>query len=318
MIGVHSRTAQSIPDLDCLLEEQWRPHQIWHSAAGISSVASWGRKLSSLPARAYASVKKLPFCTLEEGFVATVLVSGRVCPCSIIKDDIGIYYDARYPSLLEELIKIHSDDHVAIHRGLDIIDLWKKNNITKYNNAYSEGWNWKKPYVIVVDQTANDASIRLGSADRRSFERALEAALDVYPDVDVLLKVHPRVITGEKKGNMDLNRARQHDRVHVVGDNVHPSTILESAEAVFCVTSQFGFEALLWGKTVHTFGMPFYAGWGLTTDHLERPSRRKNAPIAAVAYSTFEKYTRYRHPLLGGRSTFQEIADYIGQENQTV
>jgi capsular polysaccharide export protein len=36
-----------------------------------------------------------------------------------------------------------------------------------------------------------------------------------------------------------------------------------------------GFEALLWGRPVHCFGMPFYAGWGLTHDRLLPPARRQ-------------------------------------------
>ena len=55
---------------------------------------------------------------------------------------------------------------------------------------------------------------------------------------------------------------------------MHPVRLLEKAEAVYCVTSQMGFEALLWGKPVRTFGMPFYAGWGLTQDELPSPARR--------------------------------------------
>lgn len=38
-----------------------------------------------------------------------------------------------------------------------------------------------------------------------------------------------------------------------------------------------GFEALLARKEVHTFGMPFYAGWGLTIDaqHLDRRTNKR-------------------------------------------
>jgi capsular polysaccharide export protein len=43
---------------------------------------------------------------------------------------------------------------------------------------------------------------------------------------------------------------------------------------VYTVTSQMGFEALLWGLPVRVFGIPFYAGWGLTQDELPAPQRR--------------------------------------------
>ena len=44
-----------------------------------------------------------------------------------------------------------------------------------------------------------------------------------------------------------------------------------------------GFEALLWGRPVHCFGMPFYAGWGLTQDRLVPPERRTARPGAGGA-----------------------------------
>jgi capsular polysaccharide export protein len=39
-----------------------------------------------------------------------------------------------------------------------------------------------------------------------------------------------------------------------------------------------GFEALLLGKAVHCFGMPFYAGWGLTHDSKTCPRRQGRSP----------------------------------------
>ena len=50
--------------------------------------------------------------------------------------------------------------------------------------------------------------------------------------------------------------------------------LIEAAAALYTVTSQMGFEALLWGRPVRVFGLPFYAGWGLTRDALAAPSRR--------------------------------------------
>ena len=37
-------------------------------------------------------------------------------------------------------------------------------------------------------------------------------------------------------------------------------------DRVYVVSSTMGFEALLAGKSVTCFGMPWYAGWGATDD----------------------------------------------------
>lgn len=50
--------------------------------------------------------------------------------------------------------------------------------------------------------------------------------------------------------------------VRVIAADCAPLSLLAGADVVYTVTSQMGFEALMLGKEVHCFGMPFYAGWG--------------------------------------------------------
>lgn len=52
--------------------------------------------------------------------------------------------------------------------------------------------------------------------------------------------------------------------------------LLAEADEVHVLTSLAGFEALLRGKPVRCEGLPFYAGWGLTTDahRCERRTRQ--------------------------------------------
>ncbi|MFC7607569.1 capsular polysaccharide export protein, LipB/KpsS family [Teichococcus aestuarii] len=49
--------------------------------------------------------------------------------------------------------------------------------------------------------------------------------------------------------------------------------LLPQVEAVHTLTSLSGFEALLRGVPVVTYGQPFYAGWGLTEDRAPPPRR---------------------------------------------
>jgi capsular polysaccharide export protein len=59
-----------------------------------------------------------------------------------------------------------------------------------------------------------------------------------------------------------------------------------------------GFEALLRGVSVTTFGAPFYAGWGLTTDLGKIPARRNARPsLAALAHAALIAYPRYFDPV---------------------
>ena len=63
------------------------------------------------------------------------------------------------------------------------------------------------------------------------------------------------------------------------------------------VDAEEGFEALLLGKSVYCFGMPFYAGWGLTQD--SKPCERRNVQVslAQLVAAALICYPRYLDPV---------------------
>jgi len=144
----------------------------------------------------------------------------------------------------------------------------------------------------------------------------LEAALDQYPYCTVLLKVHPDVFTGKKKGYFDRLTLGAASRVQVLAQDVHPAGLIEHAEAVYVVTSQMGFEGLLQGKPVHTFGMPFYAGWGLTRDALSVPERRKPVQLESLVHSALVDYPRYIDPETGQRCEVERVLDHLALQRR--
>jgi capsular polysaccharide export protein len=78
-----------------------------------------------------------------------------------------------------------------------------------------------------------------------------------------------------------------------------PIRLIREAAAVYAVTSLIGFEALLHDRPVHCFGMPFYAGWGLTHDRLPAPHRRGAARVEDLAHAALVVVPRYAHPDTG-------------------
>ena len=61
------------------------------------------------------------------------------------------------------------------------------------------------------------------------------------------------------------------------------------------MTSLVGFEALLRGLPVFTYGLPFYAGWGLTGDRHRVPRRTSTLTLDALTAGTLIAYPRYIH-----------------------
>jgi capsular polysaccharide export protein len=65
-------------------------------------------------------------------------------------------------------------------------------------------------------------------------------------------------------------------------------------------TSLAGFEALLRGKQVTTYGVPFYAGWGLTRDLGPVPARRTaRRSLDELVAAALLLYPRYLDPITG-------------------
>jgi len=259
------------------------------------AVAGWGRKASGRRARWLGQWLGLRHVLLEDGFLRSV---GDGPLLSMLIDDLGAYYDAAAPSRMEAVIAAGVDDAQAT-RAEALRAQWVAAGLSKYNAAGEYAGDLPADYVLVADQCAGDLAIAGGLAGPADFAAMVEAALAAHPDGAVVVKVHPEVLAGRRAGAIPA-RVLYHPRIRVIGDPCHPIRLIEDARAVYAVTSAVGFEALLRGKPVHCFGMPFYAGWGLTVDALPAPERRRGgASLAAVVHAAFIALPRYVDPANG-------------------
>ncbi|MFD2632088.1 capsular polysaccharide biosynthesis protein [Idiomarina piscisalsi] len=277
------------------------------------AVLAWGRKPSSLVAARYAKRHRLPLLRIEDAFLRSVELGAHCPPLGVVADSEGIYYDARSASELEAFI-LQPLDEEQQQRANTIQNRWCELKLSKYNLHRSHNVDYGRPYVLLVDQTAGDASINYGLASAESFQEMLSVAKQRFPDHLLVIKTHPDVIAGLKQGHFNIEKLANEPNVRLEGRALHTPDIIEGADAVFCVTSQVGFEALLWGKTVYTFGMPFYAGWGLTNDALKAPSRRKPVSLQQLLYAALVRYARYWHPEKQAACQVEELMEWIGQQ----
>src|SRR3546814_12144721 len=77
---------------------------------------------------------------------------------------------------------------------------------------------------------------------------------------------------------------------------MHLSPILNQCAKVYVVSSQVGFEAILRGKQVEVFGMPFYAGWGLTNDRQDIPRSQRHLSVEELFHAAFIRHSIYTNP----------------------
>ena len=284
--------------------------------ADTQAVIGWGKRPSGLRAQRLARRHGLPCWLLEDGFIRSIGTGADGASLSLVVDDLGIYYDANHPSRLEAMIAEGCTPAQA-ERARALAAAWRAGRVSKYNHArelapQAGGGD----YVLVADQTAGDASITCGLADAGDFAHMLEAALDEHPSLPILLKVHPEVASGRKRGHFAGLTPGQAARVRLVAQAVHAPSLLEPAAAVYAVTSQLGFEGLLWGKPVRTFGMPFYAGWGLTKDERPAPSRRGQAPLDSLVHAALVRYVRYVDPETLQSCEVERVIDWMALQRR--
>lgn len=278
-----------------------------------STYIGWGRKWSGRRAVAISARTGAQFQLIEDGFLRSV---GRLDQTSsLVFDDRGIYYDATAPSQLEELITAPLTSE-AQTRAEHLVQVWRSLRLSKYNSAPEYTADLPDTYVLVLDQVAGDVSVGYGMADSASFDQMMRAALAENPETTVIVKVHPDVFTRAKKGHLDIDAFATNPRVRIVAENCHPVRLIEHASAIYTVTSQVGFEALIWGKKVRCFGMPFYAGWGLTVDELAAPDRRGAASLVQLVHAALAEYPRYIDPEQQTEGEVEAVMQHIGLQRR--
>ncbi|XID75581.1 capsular polysaccharide biosynthesis protein [Alkanindiges sp. WGS2144] len=286
-------------------------------------IAGWGRRPSLYKAEKYARKYHIPLITLEDGFIrSTGLGVQGYQPLSLVVDDQGIYFDAYRPSLLESLIKTGDEEK---DRALAAIEKIRKYQLSKYNHAprVQLAIQQDKKQILVIDQTFGDQSIKFAGASEHTFRQMLQQAKEGHPDAVIWLKVHPDVISGKKQGHFDLAEFARDPQVQVVVQDSNPIALLEHMDEVYVVSSHMGFEALMLGKTVHCFGVPWYAGWGVTNDRFApleilEDRRQVQRSLTQLFSAAYFNYARYVDPNTGQRCELEEILELLAtQKNWT-
>lgn len=255
----------------------------------------WGR--GKQPHLDFAAQHRLPVLHMEDGFVRSVgLGSNLVPPLSLVIDDLGIYFDANQTSRLEYILQNQEFSSEDLNLATELQQQLIATQITKYNvgNRVFRQPETDKPVLLVIGQVEDDASIRFGSPEICRNVDLLARVRHDNPQAYIIYKPHPDVVSGNRVGNIapeDL--AKLADQVETEADIL---SCLNAADEVHTMTSLTGFEALLRGKTVCCYGLPFYAGWGLTRDLLNLPRRTRKLSLPELICGTLVYYPTYVHP----------------------
>lgn len=257
-----------------------------------------------------------PICFAEDGFIRSVTpfnsgVSNRkyLVGMSAVLDYKGIYINAKVPSGLENILNSEwqiSEDE--FNRSKLLINKIKKHKISKYNHqkiieVNIGGENNDK--ILVIDQVFGDRSIDLGLANDDTFVTMLKDAIEENPNAEIIVKCHP----DRRRGHYE--HLKSNGNIYILSDDINPICLLEKVNKVYVCTSQMGFEALMCGKEVHAYGMPFYAGWGLTIDKLKCQRRKKKRSVEEVFHAAYIQYSKYMSWKNNCETDIEHIIDEI-------
>ncbi|WP_226645197.1 capsular polysaccharide biosynthesis protein [Microbulbifer variabilis] len=283
----------------------------------INQMIGWGLKHTAIKAERIASRTGLPYFCIEDGFLRSLGLGVEGAQAhSLVVDYTGIYYDASRPSDLENLIKTSSLSVEELNRAEKGLGLLRTHRLCKYNKSVDTPLELadNRSAVLVVDQTYGDTSIRAGLASESHFHQMLRSAISENPDAEIIVKIHPDVISGKKRGY--LQALAEQEGCKVIGQDISPWSMFDRVDKVYVVTSQLGFDALIAGKEVHCFGVPFYSGWGLTKDRQSVARRNVERTLAEIFYAAYFRYCRYINPYTNRKCEFEDTLSLIVEQKR--
>lgn len=279
-------------------------------------IGVWGKSPTSPRGEAVADHTGQPILRVEDAFLRS-LHSGRdgEPPIGLMLDESGVHFDASSPSDLEKLLATHPfDDAPLLARAREGIARLKEDHLSKYS-ANDPALELPEPgYVLVIDQTRGDASIRHGGANEASFKEALYYAQTEHPNARIILKTHPETTSGHREGH--FSDADCNERISLLDTPVSPWALMEGAIAVYVVSSQMGFEAILAGHKPVVFGQPFYAGWGLTDDRNPVQRRQRMLTRAQLFAGAMLLFPKWYDPCHDRLCSFEEALEQMAAQTR--
>ena len=257
--------------------------------------------------------KPFPVHRVEDGFLrSSGLGSDFNAPASLVIDSSGMYFDPSGPSDLETLLNQQDCTPANIARAVRLKRFILSAGLSKYNVGVTGNvlpTPADKRIVLVVGQVEDDQSIRRGCDQIATNAGLLQAVRAARPDAWIRYKPHPDVVSGNRRGHVEtaiLSRS-----ANVVDDQSSIIDCIENCDELHTMTSLSGFEALLRGKQVVTYGAPFYAGWGLTHDQQPITRRTRRRTLDELVYLALIVYPRYVDMQTGEFMTPEDLVSLL-------
>ncbi|EKO3781197.1 hypothetical protein P0F39_002754 [Vibrio metschnikovii] len=248
----------------------------------------------------FIKCRNQPIYRMEDGFLRSAeLGASHATPYSLVLDKTGLYFNCSQESDLENILNTHSFSNDEVNLAKQKIKLIIDNNLSKYNQPDRNDFNplgksiKHKKRVVVLGQVDSDASIKYGNPDRWDSEKLVKLARTENEDADIFYRPHPDVFFGYQKSFVRRRNLERYAKI--LSPNEPISSLFDSVDHVYTISSLSGFEALLREIKVTVVGCPFYSGWGVTDDRCSTvfERRKRNLIIEEIFYGAYLLYSRY-------------------------
>lgn len=284
-------------------------------------IAVWGHSPYAARGEAIAAKTGAALLRIEDAFLRSVH-PGRdgEPPLGLVHDSRGMHYDPAQPSDLEVLLATHPlDDTALLDAARGAMARLAEADLSKYN-AHDRDAPLPAPgYVLIIDQTRGDAAVKMGRADSNTFREMLFHAVEAHPGARFVIKTHPETQAGHRPGYFDAATLALQPGADItlLDTPVSPRALLDGAVAVYTVSSQMGFEAILAGHRPHVFGQPFYAGWGLSTDMIPIARRQRRLTRVQMFAAAMILYPLWYDPCRDRLCTLDEAISALEAQVRT-
>ena len=271
------------------------PELVAKVAAQRGKVLVWAaREPADLQAR--VQLADVPLWRVEDGFLRSTGLGVENSPAlSLVLDRSGMHFEASSASELEQLLQDGEFDEAMLAEAARLRTAIVASGTSKFNLRRGTVAEVACPHgkrrILVPGQVEDDAAWLRSDSALRSNLQLLEAVRAAAPDAWIVYKPHPDVEAGKRKGVVPpALLAGLADQV-VAGVDI--AGLYTQVDELHTLSSTAGFEALLRGLPVVTYGTPFYAGWGLTLDRQPLPRRTRHLTLDQLVAGALLRYARY-------------------------
>ena len=217
------------------------------------------------------------------------------------------YYNTPHSSRTVAILNNHDFDQEIQNRGSTAIDLLIKSQILSELIPQPETPHTHHDCILILGQREHEMSLNKGTGF--SFNSLVRTAAREHPNKSIVYFPAEELI--------GLNENEPNHPIHVS----HLCTVKTSYEdlyhylndttTVYVHSHFFGFDFLIRGAKIITYGAPFYAGWGLSEDRTLNKPRKRQLKVSELVAGVFFIAARYYDPESKKNVPFEDMIQKI-------